>query len=122
MSVAFQPYHVPLLKKHFFTPIFLSLLFQPHPDLSIAPHSPAPPIFAISPFRAFAIKNANHHAPPTSSPAFPRIESYGFQCKSARHEVKKKLVFPKGKQAMKRSFELESVSSTPPDQQNYFPS
>jgi hypothetical protein len=34
---------------------------------------------------------------------------YAFQFKTAWHEEKKKLVFPKGKQAAKRSFELESV-------------
>jgi uncharacterized protein len=34
---------------------------------------------------------------------------YGFQFKTARHGVKKEPVFPQGKQAAKRRFELESV-------------
>jgi hypothetical protein len=38
--------------------------------------------------------------------------SYAFQFEIARHEVKKKLVFPKVKRAAQRRFELESVSKS----------
>jgi ATP:corrinoid adenosyltransferase len=34
---------------------------------------------------------------------------YAFQFKTVRHEVKKEPVFPKGKQAVERTFDLESV-------------
>jgi thioredoxin 1 len=37
----------------------------------------------------------------------------GFQSKSAQHDVKKELVFPKGKQAAQCSFDLESVLDLP---------
>jgi hypothetical protein len=37
-----------------------------------------------------------------------KLGLYSLQLESARLEVKKKLVFPKGKQLVKRSFDLES--------------